>query len=83
MLWTVYMLECADRTLYTGITNNIERRMKMHENGTGAKYTRGRTPLKLSYTESHESKSAALKRERTIKSLSRQQKLMLISTWKN
>jgi putative endonuclease len=78
MPWIVYMLHCADNTLYTGITTDMERRLAMHSNGTGAKYTRGRTPLKLIYTEAHETQSQALKRERNIKALSRSQKLQLI-----
>jgi predicted GIY-YIG superfamily endonuclease len=73
--WTVYILLCAD--LYTGITTDIETRLAKHENGTGAKYTRGRAPYTLLYTETHDSKSDALKRELAIKSLSRQQKLAL------
>lgn len=77
MSWTVYILECTDKTLYTGITNNMEERLKKHANGTGAKYTRGRGPYKVFYTELHRSKSRALKREARIKALSRKQKLGL------
>ena len=78
MSWTVYILECADKTLYTGITNDMESRLKKHTNGTGAKYTRGRNPLILVYTEQHRTKSRALKREIEIKSLDRAQKLKLV-----
>jgi putative endonuclease len=77
--WTVYILECADKTLYTGITNNIENRLVKHANGTGAKYTRGRAPFKIVYVELHRTKGRALKREAEIKSLNRNKKLKLIS----
>ena len=75
--WIVYILECADRTLYTGITNDLEHRITEHEKGTGAKYTRGRAPFTLLYTESHGSRSRALKREAEIKSFDRATKLQL------
>ncbi len=73
----VYILECADGTLYTGWTTNPERRVKTHNSGKGAKYTRSRRPVKLVYTEQYESKSDALRREYEIKQLSRAQKLLL------
>ena len=76
--WTVYILECGDGTLYTGITDDLPRRLKAHERGRGAKYTRGRGPLKLCYRETLPDKSSALKRECAIKRLSRQEKLALI-----
>lgn len=76
--WTVYILECGDGTLYTGITDDLERRLKAHAEGRGAKYTRGRAPLKLRYREEAEDKSAALKREYAIKRLRRCEKLALI-----
>jgi putative endonuclease len=75
--WIVYILECADRTLYTGITNNLDHRFDEHENGRGAKYTRGRAPLKLLYSETHPSRSQASKREAEIKSFDRATKLKL------
>ncbi len=77
MPWTVYILECADKTLYTGITNDLEARLEKHADGTGAKYTRGRGPYKVVYTESHRAKGRALKREAAIKALSRNRKLEL------
>lgn len=77
MPWTVYILECADKTLYTGITTDMARRLAKHANGTGAKYTRGRDPYKVVYTEIRRTKGRALKREAEIKSLSREQKLKL------
>lgn len=77
MPWFVYILECADRTLYTGITNNLDKRIAAHVAGKGAKYTRGRGPLILRYTENHPTKGFALQREAVIKSLGRTQKLEL------
>ena len=79
MLWTVYILECADATLYTGITSDLDRRVEQHESGQGAKYTRGRGPLRLVYREGCADKSAALQRELVIKGLSRVEKLELIN----
>lgn len=77
MNWVVYVLKCADDTLYTGITNNLESRLKTHELGQGAKYTRSRRPLTLVYSEVYPSKSEALKREIQIKSMTRAEKLAL------
>ena len=79
MTWTVYMLECADGSLYTGITNDLERRMKAHAAGRGAKYTKRRGPFTVRYTESLDSKGAALQREAAIKALDRPGKLALIA----
>ena len=75
--WILYILECKDGTLYTGITDDLSRRIQMHESGKGAKYTRGRGPLTLVYSEECESHSRALKREYAVKSLSRNEKLQL------
>ncbi|MDC1536412.1 GIY-YIG nuclease family protein [Candidatus Thioglobus sp.] len=80
-IWTIYILECSDKTLYCGITNNIENRLKQH-NGEikgGAKYTRSRQPLELVYQESALSRSEALKREIVIKKMTRKTKTALIS----
>jgi putative endonuclease len=75
----VYILECSDKTLYTGSTNNIEKRIKEHNNGkSGAKYTRARRPVRLVYVETFSTLLNALKREAEIKKLSRAQKLLLI-----
>ncbi len=75
----VYMLECSDRTLYTGWTVNLEKRIREHNSGKGgARYTRGRRPVRLVYFEACRSVSDALKREARIKKLSRAQKLLLI-----
>jgi predicted GIY-YIG superfamily endonuclease len=75
--WTVYILKCGDGSLYTGITNDMDKRLGMHRAGKGAKYTRGRGPLAVFYTENHRTKGFALKREAVIKSLNRQDKLAL------
>ena len=72
--WYLYILRCGDGTLYTGITNDVEKRLAAHRVGKGAKYTRGRGPLELVYREELPDHSAALKREYEIKSLSRQEK---------
>lgn len=74
----VYIVECADDTLYTGYTTDVQRRVKEHNEGEGAKYTQGRTPVKLRYTEKFSSQSEAMSREAEIKSLSRAEKLRLI-----
>ena len=74
----VYILECADGSLYTGYTTDPDRRVEEHNAGTGAKYTRGRTPVELVYTERFESRSAAMSREYAIKRLSRTEKEGLV-----
>lgn len=74
----MYILRCADDTLYCGWTNDLEHRLKTHNSGKGAKYTRSRLPVELVYSESAASPSAALRREREIKKLSRGEKLKLI-----
>ncbi len=75
--WYCYLLECADGTLYCGITNDPERRLAVHHEGSGAKYTRSRLPVKLAYLEHCAGKSEALRRERAIKALPRSGKLAL------
>ena len=70
----VYILECNDGTLYTGWTNDIDKRFKAHNDGKGAKYTKGRRPLKLVYLEELETKSEALKRENEIKKMKKNKK---------
>lgn len=74
----VYIVECSDGTFYTGWTNNLEKRIKMHSNGTGAKYTKGRGPVKLVYSEVFEDKRSAMKREYEIKKMTRKAKLGLM-----
>ena len=78
-IWVVYIIRCGDGSLYTGITDDLERRFKAHESGKGAKYTRGRGPLELVYQENCADHSEALKREYALKKLPREQKLKLIS----
>ena len=78
--WLCYILRCADDTLYTGITNDLEKRLAAHNAGTAARYTRGRGPVELVFVECCAGKSAALKREMKIKSLSRTNKLALIES---
>jgi putative endonuclease len=77
MNWVCYVLQCADGTLYCGVTNDLEKRLSAHNAGAGAKYTRGRTPVKLVYCLSCADKSAAMKREIEVKQMSRQKKLAL------
>ena len=79
MSWYIYILRCGDDTLYTGITDDVDKRFAAHAAGKGAKYTRGRGPLELVHTEELEDKSTALKREAQIKKLSRSQKLALFA----
>ncbi|GAB3032153.1 GIY-YIG nuclease family protein [Natronobiforma cellulositropha] len=74
----VYVLECADGSLYTGYTTDLERRVREHNAGEGAKYTRGRTPVTVVHHESYGSRSAAMSREYEIKQLSRAAKLDLV-----
>ena len=79
--WYLYILRCADGTLYTGIARDVEARFAQHSCGKGAKYTRGRCPLELVYQERCESHSEALKREAAVKKLTRQQKTQLIENF--
>lgn len=77
-MYYVYILRCGDGSLYTGITTDLEHRLKMHQSGKGAKYTRSHLPVELVYQEVQPDKSAALHREAEIKKLPRSQKLKLI-----
>ena len=76
----VYILECADGSYYTGYTTDVERRVREHEAGDGAKYVRGRTPLEVVHVERFDSKSAAMSREYEIKELPRRQKERLVES---
>ncbi len=76
----VYILECADGTFYTGYTTDPQRRVAEHNAGDGAKYTRGRTPVKLVYTEAYTDRSTAMAREYEIKQLTHTEKEQLIET---
>ena len=77
-MWYLYILQCGDGSLYTGITTDVEKRLEAHRSGKGAKYTRGRSPLELKYREACGNHSDALKRELEVKHLSREEKLALI-----
>lgn len=79
MEWFVYMVACADGSLYTGVTTDVERRVAEHNAGQlGAKYTKARRPVRLVYSEQHDSRSAAQMREAVIKQLSRKEKWRLL-----
>lgn len=78
-MYYVYIVECADGTYYTGYTTDIERRVEEHNRGEGAKYTRGRLPVKPVYQEEFKTKSQAMKREDEIKHLTRSEKENLIN----
>lgn len=81
LMYFVYIVKCRDETYYTGYTNNIEKRLKAHNEGKGAKYTRSRGPVELVYWESYEEKGDALSREYAIKKLTRKQKEKLIKQY--
>lgn len=81
-MYFTYILECNDNTLYTGYTNDLDRRFSTHNSGKGAKYTRGRIPVTLVYSQEFSSKIEAQRREREIKKLTRKQKLELIKNKK-
>ena len=76
--WQVYLLRCGDGTLYTGATNDLDRRLARHASGRGARYTRARLPVELVHAERARGRSAALRREAAIKRLDRRAKLALI-----
>lgn len=80
MAYWLYILRCGDGTLYTGTTDDVERRLAAHRSGKGAKYTRGRGPLEVVYREECADRSAALKREYAVKQLPREEKLKLIES---
>ena len=77
MIWYVYIIECKDNSLYTGITNNLSKRLEVHNSGKGAKYTKTRLPVRLVYKEIYRTKEESLKRESEIKKLKRREKLAL------
>lgn len=77
-MWYVYILECRNKALYTGVTNNIERRLKDHQTGKGGRYTSYNRPRRILYTEGFKDESGAKKREQQIKRWSRSKKLALI-----
>ena len=79
MAYYVYILRCGDGTLYTGSTNDVPRRLAIHQSGKGAKYTRSRLPVELVYREPAADRSAALRREAAIKAMTRAEKLALLA----
>lgn len=79
-MYHVYILQCGDKTLYTGITTDVARRLKEHQEGVGSNYTRARGAMRMVYSESHPDRSAASRREAQIKKLSRTNKLALIQS---
>lgn len=83
--WYVYMVRCADNSLYTGIATDVERRLQEHNNSEtlGAKYTRARRPVRLVYQEEVSSRSAASKREYAVRKLVKRDKETLVSQYKN
>ena len=81
--WFVYIMRCADNSLYTGITKDVDRRLEQHNAGTASRYTRSRLPVSLEYQEEQPNQSRALKRELAIKALSREAKEALIQVVKN
>jgi putative endonuclease len=78
--WHVYILRCADGTLYTGIAVDLRKRVEAHQRGTAARYTRARLPVSLAYQESQPDRSSALKREAALRRMGREYKLALIGT---
>ncbi len=81
--WVVYLLRCSDNSLYTGITNDLAKRLATHNAGTGARYTRGRRPVEVIFWEKAADKSDACRREYWIKKLSREEKLLLAEAFVN
>jgi len=77
-MWFVYLARCSDNSLYCGITNNLEKRFKAHNSGKGSKYTRSRLPVKLVWKTEVGSKSEALKKEHSVKKLSKSLKELLV-----
>jgi putative endonuclease len=80
MAYHVYVILCTDGSFYTGYTKNIDTRIKLHESGKGARYTRMHKPQKIAYLELFESRAQAMKREKAIKRLTHKQKLNLINS---
>ena len=80
MAWHVYIIECSDGSLYTGITNDLDKRIAAHNDGRGAKYTKSRRPVRLRYSEPAADRKHASRREYAIKSLRKAAKMQLITT---
>jgi putative endonuclease len=82
-MYYVYIIRCQDNSLYTGYTNDVAARVKKHNEGKAARYTRGRAPVEIAYIEEMADKSAAMRREYEIKQFSKKQKEKLVFNWKN
>ena len=82
MMWFVYMLRCRDNSIYTGITNNLDKRIGTHMSGYGSKYLRGKLPVELIYKENFSDRSSASKREIEVKKLKKKDKELLIKSAK-
>lgn len=80
-MYHLYLLRLSDGSLYCGITNNIERRLKEHKNGYGSKYVKGRLPLELVYLEEHSTRKEAMHREEEVKRYSKDRKEKLVESW--
>ncbi|NQT32235.1 MAG: GIY-YIG nuclease family protein [Candidatus Omnitrophica bacterium] len=80
-MWNIYIIECKDGKFYTGVTNNLKRRLMEHNSGNGGRFTRFRKPIKLVYCEECKEKPEALKRESEIKKLNREKKLALVRSF--
>ena len=78
-MWFVYIIKCKDGSLYTGYTNDLEKRLEKHKSGKGAKYTRSHKPQKIVFSEKYDNKIIAQRREREIKSWTRKEKLEFLS----
>jgi len=78
MNWHIYIIECSDKSLYTGVTSDLKRRLREHNSGKGGRYTKSRTPVTLVYSETYKTKSKALKREIQIKGWTKKKKKALI-----
>ena len=82
MIWYFYIVRCSDNSLYSGVTTDIKRRIKVHNLGKGAKYTRSRLPVKLKYSEKYRTRVRAMQREWEVKQFTRKEKLLLIKEGK-
>ena len=79
-MYFVYLIQCSDKSIYTGITTDVQRRFKEHKSGKGGHYTRSKKVTKILYTEKHRDRSSALKREAQLKNWDREKKLTLVKT---
>lgn len=80
-MWYLYLLRLSDDSLYCGITKNLERRLREHRQGRGAKYVKGRLPLELVYLEEHDTRKEVMRRELEVKKFSKERKEDLVESW--